>query len=204
MHRSVRHLVAAMAVGITTVASAQAPKDSPVRIRGDVVSLSKDTLVVHRRSGDTVSIALQPDAKIAAVRKIALADIKPGSYVGTAAKADVNGNLVAQEVVLFPESERGAGEGHYAWDLGAHSTMTNANVDSVVTETKGNVLQLSYKGGNNTITVPPSVPVVTIIPASRADLVAGKKVFVLAAAGAGKGLSALNVVVEKDGMVPPM
>lgn len=169
-----------------------------------MVSLSQDALVVHRRSGDTVSIALKPDVKIAAVRKIALADIKPGSFVGTAAKTDVNGNLIAQEVVLFPESERGTGEGHYAWDLGANSTMTNANVDTVVTATKGNVLQLSYKGGSNKVTVPPNVPVVTFIQASRADLTAGKKVFVIAAPDGAKNMTALQIVVEKDGVVPPM
>ena len=30
------------------------------------------------------------------------------------------------------EAARGTGEGHYAWDLGANSSMTNANVDTVV------------------------------------------------------------------------
>jgi hypothetical protein len=204
MHRSVKYLVTAVALGLAGAASAQAPQASPVRIRGDVVSASQDTLVVHRRSGDTVSIALKPDVKIAAVRKIALSDIKPGSFVGTAAKTDTMGNLIAQELVLFPDSERGTGEGHYAWDLGAHSTMTNANVDAVVKASSGNVLQLSYKGGNNTVTVPPNVPVVTFIPASRADLAPGKQVFVLGSASAAKSLAALRIVVEKDGVVPPM
>lgn len=205
MHRSVKYLVTAVAVGLVSAVSVQAaPQGAPTRIRGDIVSVSADTLVVHRRSGDTVSISLKPDVPVAAVRKIALSDIKPGSFIGTAAKTDVNGNLTAQEVVLFPESERGVGEGHYAWDLGAQSTMTNANVDTVVKATSGNVLELSYKGGSNKVTVPPNVPVVTIIPASRADLIAGKKVFVLAAPGAGKNLDALRIVVEKDGVVPPM
>jgi hypothetical protein len=204
MHSSVKYLVTAVALGLAGAASAQAPATPPVRIRGDVVSLSQDTLVVHRNSGDTVSLALKPDVKIAAVRKLALADIKPGSFVGTAAKTDTQGNLTAQEVVVFPESERGTGEGHYAWDLGAHSTMTNANVDAVVKATNGNVLQLSYKDGSKTVTVPPNAPVVTFVPASRADLVPGKKVFVLGSAGAGQSVTALRIVVEKDGVVPPM
>ena len=204
MHHSIKYLATAVALGFVATASAQMHSTSPVRIRGDIVSASKDALVVHRRSGDTVSIALKPDVKIAAVRKISLADIKPGSFVGAAARADVNGNLIAQEVLVFPESERGTGEGHYAWDLGSNSTMTNANVDAVVKASNGNVLQLSYKDGNNSVTVPPDAPVVTLIPASSADLTAGKKVFVVSAVGANHSYQALQIVVEKDGVAPPM
>jgi hypothetical protein len=206
-------IAALLALGLTGVAVAQSPP--PTRIRGEIISLSGDTLTVHRRSGDNVSITLAPAAPISAVRKLQLADIKPGSFIGTAAKTDVNGNLVAQEVVVFPESARGTGEGHYAWDLGAQSTMTNANVDAVVQGTSGNNLHLSYKGGNNTVTVPPNVPVVTFVPAARDDLVAGKKVFVIATGASDKmgkmsadhsagDFTAQRVVVEKGGVVPPM
>jgi hypothetical protein len=204
MNTMTKFLALAVVSGISGVAMAEAPAAAPTRIRGEIVSLGNDTLTVHRRSGDTVSIALPTDVKIASVRKMALADIKPGSFIGTAAKADTKGNLTAQEVVVFPEAERGTGEGHYAWDLGAHSTMTNANVDAVVKATHGNVLQLSYKGGSNSVTVPPNAPVVTFIPASRADLVAGKKIFVISSADASQKFTALRIVVEKDGVVPPM
>jgi hypothetical protein len=190
------------ALALAGAAAAQAP--APTRIRGDIVSLNGDTLVVHRRSGDTVTIAVNSDVPVSAVRRIAMADIKPGSFIGTAAKADTKGNLTAQEVVVFPESARGTGEGHYAWDLGSHSTMTNANVDAVVQSTSGNDLHLSYKGGSNTVTVPPSIPIVTFIHADRADLTAGKKVFVVASASSADNYVAQRVVVEKDGIAPPM
>jgi hypothetical protein len=203
MNHTQKLIALAAALVLAGAAVAEAPA-APTRIRGEVVSFDHDTLTVHRNSGDTVSISLAPDAKVSAVRKIALSEIKPGSFIGTAARPDTKGNLTAQEVVVFPESERGTGEGHYAWDLGAKSTMTNANVDTVLKSTNGNVLQLSYKGGTNTVTVPPNVPVVTFIPAERADLVAGKKVFVIASSDSAKHLTALRVVVEKDGVPPPM
>ena len=194
-------LTAGLALAGVAVA-AQAPP--PTRIRGDIVSLNGDTLTVHRRSGDTVTIALKSDVPVNAVRKIAMADIKPGSFIGTTAKADTKGNLTAQEVHVFPESGRGTGEGHYAWDLGPHSTMTNANVDAVVQSTSGSDLHLSYKGGNNTVTIPPNVPIVTFIPAAEGDLTAGKKVFVVASASSANHFIAQRVVVEKDGVAPPM
>ena len=174
------------------------------RIRGEIVSLTDQTLTVHRVSGDTVAIRLAPTVPLSAVRKMSLADIKPGSFVGTAATTDTQGRLTAQEVVVFPESARGTGEGHYAWDLGAHSTMTNANVDAIVDSTNGMNLKLSYKGGKKDVTVPPNVPVVTFVPATAADLSKGKKVFVVATADGPNRFVAQRVVVEKDGVVPPM
>lgn len=182
-------------------ASAQ---EQTTRIRGTIVSLDGDTLTVHRRSGDTVTIAIAA-ARIAAVRSIALEDITPGSFIGTAARKDLNGRLIAQEVVVFPEAERGTGEGHYAWDLGPSSTMTNANVDAVVNGTQGRDLHLSFKGGSNVVTVPTTVPIVKFIPAARADLLAGKVVFVVARNGDNAmHFAGARIVVEKDGVKPPM
>jgi hypothetical protein len=186
------------------VAFAQAPAAKPARIRGEVVSFSGDTLTVHRRSGDTVTIDMKQDTPVTAVKNIKLADIKPGSFIGTAATTGTDGKMTATEVLVFPEAARGTGEGHYAWDLSPNSTMTNANVDQVVTGTSGRDLKLSYKGGSNTVTVPEGVPVVTFAPASRADLVAGKKVFVVASPVKETEFAASRVVVEKDGVAPPM
>jgi hypothetical protein len=192
------------ALAFTGVALAQTPAAKPSRIRGEIVSLDGDVLKVHRRSGDTVSIELKPTIAVSAVKAMQLSDIKPGSFVGTAATTGTDGKLTATEVLVFPESARGSGEGHYAWDLGPNSTMTNANVDTVVQGTSGRNLKLSYKGGSNEVTVPPNVPVVTFTPAARTDLTAGKKVFVVATAASQGAFVAQRVVVEKDGVAPPM
>lgn len=192
------------ALAFAGTALAQAPAAKPARIRGDIVSLDGDVLKVHRRSGDTVSIDLKPGIGVSAVKAVQLADIKPGSFVGTAATTGTDGKLTATEVVVFPESARGTGEGHYAWDLGPNSTMTNANVDTVVQSTSGRDLKLSYKGGSNDVTVPPNVPIVTFTPAARSDLTPGKQVFVVATPAAQGAFVAQRVVVEKDGVVPPM
>jgi hypothetical protein len=188
----------------SSVVLAQTPAAKPSRIRGDIVSLDGDVMKVHRRSGDTVSIELKPTVAVSAVKAMQLSDIKPGSFVGTAATTGTDGKLTATEVVVFPESARGSGEGHYAWDLGPNSTMTNANVDTVVQGTSGRNLKLSYKGGSNEVTVPPGVPIVTFTPGARADLTPGKKVFVVATPAPQGTFVAQRVVVEKDGVAPPM
>ncbi len=192
-----------IAVSLAGTVAAQTPP-KVARIRGDIVSFSGDTLTVHRRSGDTVVIALKPEVAVGAVKNIQLSDIKPGSFIGTAAKTGADGKLTAMEVVVFPEAARGTGEGHYDWDLGSGSSMTNANVDSVLQSTNGRDLKLSYKGGSNDVTVPANVPVVTFAPATRADLLPGKKVFVVATPDSADHFTGMRVVVEKDGVAPPM
>jgi hypothetical protein len=50
--------------------------------------------------------------------------------------------------------------------------------------------------------VPANVPVVTFAPASRAGLIAGKKVFVVATPDSDDHFTGLRILVEKDGVVP--
>jgi hypothetical protein len=50
--------------------------------------------------------------------------------------------------------------------------------------------------------VPTNVPVVTPVPVSKADLIAGKKVFAVVTLGANGVYDAHVLFVEKDGVVP--
>jgi len=174
------------------------------RIRGDIVSLRGDVLTVQRRGGDTASIELKPDATLSALKPIKLSDVKVGTYVGLPATSRADGKLTASAVLVFPESARGTKEGHFPYDFGPTSTMTNANVEAIVTGNNGRDIKVSYKGGSNTITVPKTVPVVTFSPATRADLSAGKKVVMVVRPLKQGAFEAQVVFVEKDGVVPPL
>jgi len=196
-------LFALVTLAVAGLANAQS-SPPPSRIRGEVVSLSGDTLVVKRASGGNVDIEFKADVPVGAVKNVKLEDVKAGQYVGAATLPDADGKLVAKEVLVFPEAMRGSGEGHYDWDLLPGSSMTNANVDTVVSANSGRELKLSYKGGSKTVTVPADAPVVTFTGATRADVVQGKRVFVIAKAAAPGQYVAQRVVVEKDGVAPPM
>jgi len=201
--KSIFNLALLSGVLAVSVSQALAQAPAPSRIRGDIVSVDATTLTIHRRSGDTVKVAIKPDQAVAALKRIDLSEVKKGAFIGTASKKAADGSQVAIEVVVFPESARGTGEGHYDWDLLPGSMMTNANVDTVNEGVSGRTLKLSYKGGTTDVTLPDNVPVVTPVPAARADLVAGKKVF-LVADGDPEHLSAVRIIVEKDGVAPPM
>ena len=200
VHNTVRCIAAAALLASTAV---QARDSAPVRVRGEIVAVDTNTLTVRHTSGETVKLALAPDLAVGAVKNVKLADIQKGAFIGTATRLGPDGNQVAVEVLVFPESARGTGEGHYAWDLMPGSMMTNANVETVASGVHGRTLHLTYKGGSKDVVVPENTPVVTFAPATRADLLTGKKVFVVAKETA-PGLVASRVMVEKDGVAPPM
>ena len=202
-HRFESLVALSLAAIFATAAVAQTPP-APSRIRGEIVSLTGDTLVVHRTNSDNVTIAFKPETPVGAVKNVKLADIKAGTYVGAASVPDASGKQIAKEVLVFPEAMRGNGDGHYAWDLLPGSMMTNANVDTVAQGSNGRELTMSYKGGSKTVFVPENAPVVTFTEATRADVVAGRKVFVVAKLVEPGKYEANRVIVEKDGVAPPM
>jgi hypothetical protein len=102
-------------------------------VRGTIESVDGPTYLIKARDGAELKVALADKAQIAAVVKASLTDIKQGLFVGVTAMPQADGSLSAVEVHIFPEAMRGTGEGHYSWDLRPKSTMTNANVDQVVT-----------------------------------------------------------------------
>jgi hypothetical protein len=99
-----------------------------VRVRGTVVSLDGSMLVVHAKDGKDVNVTLKDNYAVLAVVKSSMADIKENTFIGTATVAQPDGSLRSLEVVVFPDSLRGFAEGHYPWDLGSSSMMTNATV----------------------------------------------------------------------------
>ena len=166
--------LAACLLGVSAIAQT-AP---PTRIRGTIAAVEGQTMTVTTREGPKADITLTDPLAVAAVKRVDLASIAPNTYVGIATKTGANGELLALEVLVFPEAMRGAGEGHYAWDLEPGSMMTNGTVTGVVEATSGRELSLAFKGSSNKIMVPPGTPIVTFAPAERADLKAGAGVLV--------------------------
>jgi hypothetical protein len=144
-------LVSACVLGIGLVGSARAAV--PFRIRGTIDSMHGQTLRLTARSGGTDTVTLAPDISVTEIVPARIGDIKPGSYIGTAAVAQPDGSLKALEVQVFPPSMRGVGEGHRPWDFGPQSSMTNGTVGQV-SGTAGRMLTLRYKGGEQHVVVP--------------------------------------------------
>lgn len=187
-----------------SLAAVPAGAQTATRVRGTIVSLDGTALELKTVAGQDVGVTLGPSYSVTALVPARLADVKAGSFIGTAAETKPDGTLVAKEVHIFPESMRGAGEGSRPFDLGPKSSMTNGTVGHEVKGTSGDTLTVAYRGGEKTILVPPDAPVVMFTPGDKAMLVPGAHVIVQAQSEQGGGLTADRVTVGKDGLVPPM
>jgi hypothetical protein len=185
------------------LALAQVPAPTQ-RIRGDVVAVDGLNLQVKERSGEMLTIKLAENYVVTGVAKVGIEAITPNAFVGVASMPQSDGTQTALEVLVFPESGRGSGEGHYPWDLQPGSMMTNATVAEVVAVGPARRMTLRYKDGEKVIVVPASVPIVTFEPGDRAMLKPGAHLLLTATRQPDGSLTAARAAVGKDGLVPPM
>ena len=197
-------IAAALVFALSAPAWAQATPSTAVRGVIERVAADRESLDVKTREGNERTLQLPRDAKIARVVAASLADVKPGAYVGVAAVPGDDGSLKALEVHIFPESMRGAGEGFRPFDLAPGSTMTNGAVNARVEQVNGPQIVVAYKGGEQTIAVDKSTPIVAIEPGGLGDLMAGAAIVARGAAGEGGAYEARRIVVEVGGVTPPM
>lgn len=202
--RNLVHGIAVSAIFATSTSFAQAPAPAAMAgIRGAIVSVAADKLVVKSNRGGEQTIALDKDTRVAAISLANINDIKPGSYIGAAGIPQPDGSQKALEVHVFPPAMAGTGDGHRPFDLAPNSTMTNGTVGDVVAS-NGRTLTLKYKGGEKKIVVPDDVPIVNIEAGERSMLVAGAKVVVRARKNPDGSLTAASVSVGRNGITPPM
>jgi hypothetical protein len=187
-----------LAVFFLLVATTAAFAQAPVRVRGTITALSGEVLSVKSREGKDLKLQLAPDLGVSTAKSTTLAELK-GKYVGATA-VNKDGKLVAVEVhALSPQ----APPGHMPWDLQPGSTMTNATLEGISQASGGNEITMNYKGGSQTILVPPGTPIVDFVPGSRADLKPGEYIWTSARQEADGKLLAQRISVSKDGVKPP-
>jgi hypothetical protein len=178
-----------------------------VKIRGRIIAAEGENLKVTTAAGE-VLVHVPENTRLSGIAAAQLSEITVGTYVGTAAVKQADGNLRALEVHIFPEEARGAGEGHRPWDLTPDSTMTNANVEKVeqvsVEKVQGSLLTLKYKGGEAKVFIPPGTPIVKNVPADRSALKQGAGVYIAAVRGDDGTVTATRVAVGLNGIMPPM
>ena len=197
-------LVASFSPPFIGESGAQTPAPT-VRMRGTIVSVTPVALTVKDRSGEVIELAMSDKLVVSEVFPIKLEDIKPGSYIGTAAMPQADGSQRAIAVSVFPEAGRGTGDGHRPFDLLPQSTMTNAtvaDVSAIAGASTGRQLQLKYKDGEKTVLVPADAPIVTAKPGDRSLLVPGASVSLFAQAIDGKP-TVLRINAGKNGFALP-
>ncbi|MGA9008758.1 MAG: DUF5666 domain-containing protein [Xanthobacteraceae bacterium] len=203
-----RRIIAATGLALlfaTSVAIAQTPSPS-VRVRGTIEKVDGQTLMVKSRDGTEFTVKLADNARITAMVKASLADIKTGSFIGVTGMPQPDGSQKAIGLHIFMDNQRGVVPARFSpWDREPGSTMTNADVQSTVAGVDGQTMTVKYADGEKKIIVPPNTPVVAYAPGNADDLKPGAQVMIIAAQKNPDGsLTAPSISVGRDGVAPPM
>src|SRR6202140_111235 len=197
--------LAALTVISVLGSAAWAQQPPTVRIRGTIEAVDGSLLTVKSRDGTEMKVRVTDNVAVFGVAKIAMSEIKSGSYIGVSAMPEPDGTQKALAVQIFPEAQRGVAEGFRPWDLRPNSTMTNATVTETVQGTDGEIILVKYKDGEKKVVVPPDTPIVAFVAGDKSELKPGAKIIIFSATRKEDGtLEAARVNVGRDGITPPM
>jgi hypothetical protein len=188
-------------VALATMQSSDAA--DRIRVHGTVESLDGDTLKIKGPDGKDVAVSMKSGMNVLGVKNASAADIKPGDFVGVGSQPTASGINGAVQVVIFPASMKGTGEGDRPWDVKPNGSMTNATVANAVKDINGPMLTLAYKGGERKINIPDGTKIVALAPATKDDLKAGAGVSVQGVMSSDNMVAADRVSVGLDGATPP-
>jgi hypothetical protein len=200
MSRTIQMALAGAIIAISSMAATA----QTIRVRGTIERADGNVLTVRSSDGAELKLTLTENAMIVAVVKASMADIKEGTFLGSAAMTQPDGSQKALEVHIFPEQMRGTGEGHRPYAPVPESTMTNgATSGSTVAGVDGSTIVVKYKDGEKRIVIPPNVPIVRYEIGGKGDLKAGARFAVPAATKKPDGtLEANRINVGRDGVAP--
>lgn len=168
---------AAIALLVTTAVFAQ----QPARIRGQIEKADGSTLSLKTRDGSMLDVKVADDARVAALVKASLADIKNDSFIGVAGMPRPDGSIEAFSVHIFLPAQRGVvADRHFNWDAKPGSTMTNAYVESSVTDKDGQAVMVKFKEGEKKIIVTPTTAITAVAPGNKDELKPGAQIIIMA------------------------
>lgn len=165
------------------------------RVSGKVETMTGSVLVLGGAQGQ-MAVNLTPATRIYAQASATLADIRPGSFLGVGAMPQADGSQQAIRVMIFPEAMRGQGEGHRPWDRPG-TTMTNATVETAVTQVNGQVLTVKYKDGEQKIVIRPDAQILTYVDTDRGELRPGTTASVSGMVRDGTAMEAERIIISR-------
>jgi hypothetical protein len=177
----------------------------PGRIRGEIEKADGAILSVKTREGAMLTVKVDDKARVGALVKAQLSDVKSDSFIGIAGMPQADGSIAAFSVHIFTAAQRGAvPDRHGPWDAKPGSTMTNAYVESMVTGNDGETLMVKYKGGEKKIVLTPQTVIVAVAKGDRADLKAGAPIIIMASEKQPDGSVLAKSLYVGRGVTPAM
>lgn len=170
-----RALGAAAIFALATAAFAQ----QPAPIRGQIEKVDGPMLSLKTRAGAMLNVKVDEKARVAALVKASLADIKTDSFIGIAGMPQPDGSIQAFSIHIFLPAQRGVvPDRHGPWDARPGSTMTNAYVEDIVQAKDGDTLTVKYKDGEKKVVVTPQTVIAAAAPGSKDELKPGTPIII--------------------------
>ncbi|MEP7030534.1 MAG: hypothetical protein ABI830_06350 [Pseudolabrys sp.] len=197
-----RRVLAAAAVAVVFAASA-AFAQQPGRIRGTIEKADGAALALKTRDGTMLNVKVADDARVAALVKASLADIKTDSFIGIAGLPQPDGSIVAYSIHIFLPAQRGVvPDRHGPWDGVPNATMTNGYVESVAQTKDGETMMVKHKDGEKKVIVTPKTVIASVAPGNKDELKAGTPIIIMGSEKQADG-SVLAKVVYVGRAGPP-
>ena len=186
----------ALALALATGAFAQQAS----RIRGEIAKADGAMLSLKARDGTMMDVKVADDARVAALVKATLADIKTDSFIGIAGIPEADGSIKAYSIHIFLPAQRGVvADRHGPWDGQPNSTMTNGYVADMQSK-DGQTLTVKYKDGEKKIIVTKDTVIAAVAPGNKDELKVGTPIIIMASEKQADGVTlAKTLYVGRDG-----
>jgi hypothetical protein len=181
------------------------PAAPNVRMRGTLDSLTGDTLAMTTRTGEKITVQLQPNWTVRSVIPVKLEDIKTGDFIGASAAKGADGKLVAEAIQYLDPAIRERAQGDLPWDLTPQSLMVNADIGTVVKSANGQLtVKLIHKNATYDMAISPTTPVIRYGQGDKSLLVKGAWLFFSAQKQPNGTYNATTITAETNGVKPPL
>ena len=155
------------------------PLRSSQAIRGQIEKADGGMLALKTRDGTMLNVKIADDARVSALMKASLADIKKDPFIGIAGIPKPDGSIEAFSIHMFLPAQRGVvPDRHGPWDARPGSTMTNAYVEDIVQSNDGETLMVKYKDGEKKIIVTPQTMIAAAAPGNKEELKPGAQIII--------------------------
>lgn len=199
-----RRAFGAAAFALVLVADVASAQQSG-RIRGEIEKAEGALFVLKTRDGGVLYVKLAADARVSALQKASLADIKNDTFIGIAGMPQADGSIEAFSIHIFVPAQRGVvPDRHGPWDARPGSTMTNAYVQSVVTAKDGETLTVKYKDGNKKVVVTPQTVIAAAAPGNKDEVKPGVQVIIFGSEKQADGTVLIKSMYVGRGLTPAM
>jgi hypothetical protein len=193
-------------IALTLMLAAPSLAQQPGRIRGQIEKADGAMLQLKQRDGTMLAVKVADDARVSALTKATIEDLKTDTFVGVAGVPRPDGSIDAYSVHIFLPVQRGVvPDRHGPWDGRPNSTMTNAYIEGTpIVAGDSRSFKVKYKDGEKNIIVTPQTGIAAAAPGSKDELKPGAQIIIMGSEKQADGTVLAKAVYVGRGLTPAM